>query len=95
MKVLFINNKGGGFAGHTEIAEHTTVAAFFKERMGGNPDDYLIRINRQVVPADYVCHAARKGRRFPPAALSCFLEEPCRATQAASITAASPCDSSR
>lgn len=60
MKVLFVNNKGGGFAGHTEVAEHTTVAQFFAEKVSGQPDDYLIRVNRQVVPSDYVL---REGDR--------------------------------
>lgn len=54
MKVLFVNNKGGGFAGHTEIQENTTVAQFFAEKVSGQPDDYLIRVNRQVVSSDYV-----------------------------------------
>lgn len=54
MKILYINNKGGGFAGPTEIPEHTTVAQFFAERVSGIADDYLIRVNRQPVPADYV-----------------------------------------
>jgi len=32
MKILFINNDGGGFADHIEIAESTTVAQLFAER---------------------------------------------------------------
>ena len=54
MKVLYINNKGGGVAGHTDVDEGTTVGQFFEQRMGGKPDDYLIRVNRQPVPAEYV-----------------------------------------
>ncbi|HML75733.1 MAG TPA: hypothetical protein PKB02_14685 [Anaerohalosphaeraceae bacterium] len=55
MKVLFINNLGGGFADFVNINEGTTVEQFFHDKM---PDekaaDYLIRVNRQPVPKDYV-----------------------------------------
>ena len=55
MKALYINNEGGGFADYVEIAEHTTVEKFFNEKLSGrNPQDYLIRVNRQPVPRDYV-----------------------------------------
>ncbi len=54
MQVLYINNDGGGFADHIEIAEGMTVTAFFQEKVQGNPPDYLIRVNRQPVPANYV-----------------------------------------
>jgi sulfur carrier protein ThiS len=54
VKILFVNNKGGGFAGQTEVPANTTVAQFFDERITGRPDDYLIRVNRQTVPSDYV-----------------------------------------
>ncbi len=55
MKVLYVNNDGGGFADYVEIAEGTTVAKFFAERVpNGGAQDYLIRVNRQPVPADQV-----------------------------------------
>ena len=55
MRVLFINNDGGGFADHIEVPEGTTVAALFAERLPGRqPEDYLIRVNRQPVEADQV-----------------------------------------
>ena len=54
VRILYINNKGGGFAGHTEVEAGTTAAKFFEERMGGDPENYLIRVNRQPVPAEYV-----------------------------------------
>ena len=55
MKVLYINNDGGGFADYIEIREGTTITALFQERMPhGKPDDYLIRVNRQPVGADYM-----------------------------------------
>ena len=55
MRVLFINNDGGGFADHIEVPEGTTVAALFAERLPGRQtDDYLIRVDRQPVVADQV-----------------------------------------
>jgi sulfur carrier protein ThiS len=55
VKVLYLNNDGGGFADHMEIPAGTTVAKLFAERVPqGRPEDYLIRVNRQPVAADYV-----------------------------------------
>jgi sulfur carrier protein ThiS len=48
MKILFINNDGGGFADTIEIAQGTTVAKLFAERLpDADAGDYLIRVNRQ------------------------------------------------
>jgi len=61
MKVLFINNDGGGFADYVEVAEGTTVEQFFGKQMpGAQADDVLIRVNRQPVPKD---HVLREGDR--------------------------------
>ena len=55
MKILFINNDGGGFADYIDIAEGTTVAQFFVDRIpNGRVQDYLIRVNRQPVSSDQV-----------------------------------------
>jgi sulfur carrier protein ThiS len=55
MKVLYVNNDGGGFADYIEIPAGTTVQQFFAERVPhGKPQDYLIRVNRQAVAADQV-----------------------------------------
>jgi sulfur carrier protein ThiS len=55
MKVLFINNDGGGFADHIEIADGTTVRQLFQQQIhSGKPDGYLIRVNRQPVSSDQV-----------------------------------------
>jgi molybdopterin converting factor small subunit len=55
MVILYINNDGGGFADHIEIAEATTVTSLFEQRItSGKPNDYLIRVNRQPVASDYV-----------------------------------------
>jgi molybdopterin converting factor small subunit len=55
MRVLFINNDGGGYADYVEIQDGTTVDKFFAERLPGRKsEDYLIRVNRQPVARDYV-----------------------------------------
>ena len=55
MKILFIDNQGGGFADYVNISEGTTVDKFFSEKMAhGKAEDYLIRVNRQPVARDYV-----------------------------------------
>jgi sulfur carrier protein ThiS len=61
MKVLFINNDGGGFADYVEVAEGMTVEQFFGKHMpGAQAEDVLIRVNRQPVPKD---HVLREGDR--------------------------------
>ena len=55
MKVFYLNNTGGGFASHVEIAPGTSVASFFAKQMPGcDAADYLVRVNRQPVPADQI-----------------------------------------
>ena len=55
MRILYVNNQGGGFADYVQIEEGKTVEQFFKDKMPGEVStDYLIRINRQPVPRDYV-----------------------------------------
>ena len=55
MRILFINNLGGGFADYVEANSGTTVEQFFAERLPDcKPHDYLIRVNRQPVAQDYV-----------------------------------------
>ena len=55
MQILFINNDGGGFADHIDIADGTTVEQLFKQRVPqGQPADYLIRVNRQPTSRDAV-----------------------------------------
>ena len=55
MRVLYINNDGGGFADFINVPDGQAVSDFFAERM---PDeeagDYLIRVNRQPVAHDQV-----------------------------------------
>ena len=54
-RILLINNDGAGFADYIEVAEGTTVAQLFAQRVPhGRPQDYLIRVNRQPVASDQV-----------------------------------------
>ena len=55
MRLLYINNLGGGWADYVNVNDGMTVEQFFKERMPNEKsEDYLIRVNRQPVPRDYV-----------------------------------------
>jgi hypothetical protein len=55
MKVLFINNSGGGFADFIEVEPNTTVTQLFAARLpAGKPEDFLIRVNRLPVSADQI-----------------------------------------
>ena len=55
MNIMLINNDGGGFADHIDIAEGTSVGALFAERVPGRKaGDYLIRVNRLPVTGDQV-----------------------------------------
>jgi sulfur carrier protein ThiS len=55
MRILFVNNLGGGFADFINVEEGTTIEKLFKQKMScENAEDYLIRVNRQPVPKDYV-----------------------------------------
>ena len=55
MRILYINNDGGGFADYVEAAAGTTVEKFFTQQVPDRKaDDYLIRVNRQPVARDTV-----------------------------------------
>jgi len=55
MRLLFVNNDGGGYADYVNVEDGMTVEQFFNEKMPGRkPEHYLIRVNRQPVARDYV-----------------------------------------
>jgi hypothetical protein len=55
MKILLINNDGGGFADHVDVSDGISVADLFKKQLPNRrAQDYLIRINRQPAGADQV-----------------------------------------
>ena len=61
MKVLCINNDGGGFADYVEVDQGTTVRQLFQQQVHSTkPDSYLIRVNRQPVASD---QALQEGDR--------------------------------
>ncbi len=61
MRILLINNDGGGFADYVEVAEDIAVQQLFEQRMpGANAGSYLIRVNRQPVAQDQIL---REGDR--------------------------------
>jgi len=55
VKILYINNDGGGFADYIEVNSGNTVERLFAQQLPGRrAEDYLVRVNRQPVPRDYV-----------------------------------------
>ena len=55
MKILVINNDGGGFADYTEVPHGTTVKELFERQMrDAKAENYLIRVNRQPAARDQV-----------------------------------------
>jgi sulfur carrier protein ThiS len=54
MRILYVNNDGAGFADYIEIESGLTVNQFFTQYNKGHAKDFLIRVNRQPVAADYV-----------------------------------------
>jgi hypothetical protein len=55
MKLLFINNSGGGFADFVEVEPNTSVSKFFNLKLPGQKaENYLIRVNRLPCSADQV-----------------------------------------
>jgi len=61
MRIMFINNDGGGFADYVSVESGITIAAFIEKQMGTtNFSRYLIRVNREPTTQDYVL---REGDR--------------------------------
>ena len=55
MKILFVNNDGGGFADYIELPHGTSVRELFEQKMrGAKSENYLIRVNRQPAARDQV-----------------------------------------
>ena len=55
MRIMYINNAGGGFANYMNVEEGTNIEKLFKQKMPlEQAQDYLIRVNRQPVPKDYI-----------------------------------------
>jgi len=55
LKILFVNNDGGGFADYIELPHGTSVTELFDQKMkGAKAENYLIRVNRQPAARDQV-----------------------------------------
>ena len=55
MKLLVINNDGGGFADYIDVQNGVTVQKLFEQQMPGRKaEDFLIRVNRQPVARDQI-----------------------------------------
>jgi hypothetical protein len=55
MKILFVNNDGGGFADYIELPHGTSVQELFGQKMrGAKAENYLIRVNRQPAAKDQI-----------------------------------------
>ena len=55
MRILYINNSGAGYADYVDVESGKTIDQFFKDKMPtSKPSDFLIRVNRQPVPQDYI-----------------------------------------
>lgn len=55
MRILFVNNDGGGFADYIEIPHGTSVQELFERQMReAKAENYLIRVNRQPAARDQV-----------------------------------------
>lgn len=53
MRLMYVNNDGGGFADTIEAPEGQTVGGFFSQHMPDrSPKDFLIRINRMPATRD-------------------------------------------
>ena len=66
MRILVINNDGGGFADYIEVEADATVAKVFAQQVPGRkPEDYLIRVNRQPVACDQVLHEGDRVSMTP------------------------------
>ena len=56
MKILFINNDGGGFAEKIEVQPGVTVLEVFRAQTGldANLSKYTTRVNSKRVSSDYI-----------------------------------------
>ena len=52
MKILLVNNEGAGFADFKTIENGLTVSQLFEQEVGGKPESFLIRVNREQVSGD-------------------------------------------
>ena len=74
MKILFLNNGGGGFADYVDVDEGTNIEAFLAKQVHGyKPGDLLIRVNRQPVAKDYLLREGDRVSATPTKIEGAFL----------------------
>lgn len=56
MKIMFINNDGGGWSKEIILNHQATVENVLVSQMGEefDPNNYKIRVNREIVAKDYI-----------------------------------------
>jgi sulfur carrier protein ThiS len=54
MQIKFINGAGRGFASDIEVAEGTTVAQLFANKVGGSAAAWTIKLNGELVTAEQI-----------------------------------------
>lgn len=55
MRILYINQDGSSYGNYEQVRDRTTVAQFVSEKTGGkSSDNYVIRVNSQIVAAEQV-----------------------------------------
>mgnify|MGYP001558845395 CR=1 FL=1 len=57
MKIMYTNNDGEGFHGFVEVEVGTTVDQFTSDRLDGDIDKYLVKVNSRSVPGNTVLAA--------------------------------------
>ena len=61
MRIQYVNNDGGGFAGPVEIANGTTIESFFRAKMAGSdPAAYKVRVNGARVGRGHILQEGEK-----------------------------------
>ncbi len=66
MKVLFINNDGGGFADYVELEEGTTLGQLSDSKMhGAKASNYLIRVDSRPAARDQVLQEGNRVSMTP------------------------------
>ena len=66
MRILYINNDGGGFADYIEVDPGTSISKLFAQQLPGRKaEDYLIRVNRQPTSQDQILQEGDRVRFTP------------------------------
>jgi sulfur carrier protein ThiS len=64
MKIMYVENQGGGFADYIEIETGMTVGQLL-ENKGINPASFMVRVDRQQVAMDYVLQEGQRASVTP------------------------------